>query len=365
MLKILTCILWPKRVNALPKRICIYRIGNIGDIVCAIPAIIAVRKAFPDAHITLLTSPGRKGAVGAKELIEDAWFFDKLWVYYSDDINTLGKTIQFIKKIRHESSDLWITLPAEMWSLKTTLRNMIFIKSCGVKRACGFMISTIKLWANVQNKGFKFDNEVERLIKVLTYYKLPISGEIFYDLPIPSNAKESAERIANHYQLNNSNLFGFVPGAKREINEWPLDYFVEVGRYIIKKFPEGKIVVLGGTDDFKKGEYLKNKLGNNCVVNLAGRTYLLELAYLMKYFQLIVTNNTGPMHMAALEGAKVIGIFSSAELNGKWFPYGNNCKVLMKSIDCEGCYYKCSNDKLCIKAIMPESVKSTIEEMMS
>ncbi|MDI6891314.1 MAG: hypothetical protein QMC83_10335, partial [Thermodesulfovibrionales bacterium] len=176
---ILSFLLWPRKA-VIPQKICIYRIGNIGDIICAIPSIIAIRKAYPNAHITLLTSPGQKGAVGAKELIKDAWFIDRLWVYYSDDIDSIQKVIEFMKKLRRESFCLWITLPMELWNLKTILRNMAFIRLCKVKSVAGFMISTIKLWANAQTKLSKFDNEVERLMKILVYYNLPVLQEVDY-----------------------------------------------------------------------------------------------------------------------------------------------------------------------------------------
>lgn len=366
ILHVLTVFLWLKGLRNNPKKICIFRIGNIGDIICAIPAMIAIRKAYPDSHITLLTSPGKEGMTDAKELLEGAWYIDRLLVYYSHDIDSIAKIFQFGKRLRAESFDLWIVLPVELWNLKIVLRNMVFAKLCGVRKAAGFTLSTIKFWTREQSNLYKFDNEVERLIKVLKSYNLPIEDEVVYDLPLSPEVKKSAEEILSLHKISGENLFGFVPGAKYQINQWPLDYFVEVGRYIINKYPVSKIIILGGADDIEKGEYLKSRLNNDsAVINLAGKTSLLELAYLLKYFKLVVSNNTGPMHMAALGGAKVIGIFSSAELYGKWFPYGNNSRAIMNSFECEGCYYKCSNDKRCIKAIKPESVKRDIEMMLS
>jgi ADP-heptose:LPS heptosyltransferase len=356
--------MWPKKMMTDPKKICIYRIGNVGDIICAIPAIIAIRRAYPKAYITLLTSPGQKGMAGAKELIEGAWFIDKLWVYYSDDINTIKKMAQFIRSLRKESFDLWITLPVELWKLKTIFKNMLLARLCS-KCGVGFMLSTIKIWTKEQSNIYKFDNEVVRLLNVLKFYNIPIDNKVIYQLPVTEQVKESVGKIVSNYEMSGYNLIGYVPGAKYQINQWPLDYFIEIGRYIIDKFPESKIVVLGGSDDIEKGEYIKNRVDAERVVNLAGKTSLLELAYLVKFFKLIVSNNTGPMHMAALEGIKVIGIFSSAELYGKWFPYGDNSQVLMQHISCEGCYYTCKNNKECIKTIRPDDIKRLLTQAIS
>jgi hypothetical protein len=75
---VLQKILWPKANGEEGKKICIYRIGNVGDIICAVPAIIAIRRTYPKAHLTLLTSPGERGMPGAKELLSNAGFLDNL-----------------------------------------------------------------------------------------------------------------------------------------------------------------------------------------------------------------------------------------------------------------------------------------------
>lgn len=358
---ILTKILWPKKINKNSKKICIYRVGNIGDMLCTIPAIIAIRNAYPNAHITLLTSPGKKGAPGAKELLDGAWFIDKLWVYYSSDIHTLKNKYQLIKKLKKESFDLWINLPLELSKLRTVLRNIFFAKFCRAKHACGFVISTIKLWAHEQSEIHQFDNEVERLIKVLKRSKLPVNGKVSYELPVPSDVQKSASGLISQYQIKNNHLFGLVPGAKYRANQWPLDNFVEIGRFILQKYPETKIAIFGGMEDYEKGKYIKDKIGDPSVINLCGKTSLLEVAFILKYTRTVLSNNTGILHLAALGGTNVIGIFSAAELNGKWFPYGKQCKILMKRVECEGCYYKCPNHYMCINAIKPKDVKGLLD----
>ncbi|MBW2045868.1 MAG: glycosyltransferase family 9 protein [Deltaproteobacteria bacterium] len=362
-LLILSFMFWPKKIIA-PKKICIYRIGNVGDIVCAIPAIIAIRRAFPDAHITLLTSPGARVMAGAGELIKDAWFIDKLWIYYSDEIKELIKVKELIKKIRTETFDLWINLPHELINYKTLIRNMLFIKLCGVKAARCFEVSTIKLWAKEQSRLRRFDNEAERLMKILRRWRIPVKEKIIYELPLPLEVEKSSQELMRNYGLGTSRLFGFVPGAKYHINQWPIECFVKAGKFILHKYPDAKIVIFGSQDDYGKGDFIKNRIGNGSVINLCGKTSLLQAAFILRHMGLVISNNTGPMHMAALGGVKVIGIFSSAELNGKWFPYGQSSRVVMKNIDCGGCYYRCSNDKHCIKSIKPDSVNRLIETMI-
>jgi ADP-heptose:LPS heptosyltransferase len=245
---------------------------------------------------------------------------------------------------------------SELWNLPTILTKIIFFKMCRVKSVCGFMLSTIKIWGKEQSTLIKFDNEVERLIKLLHHYQLEIASEIIYDLPVSSGIEKTAQDILERHGLREGQIIAFVPGAKRDINEWPLNYFVNLQKLLKKRYPECKIVILGGLDDVSKGEYIQYQTNDDAVINLAGKTSLMELIYLIGKCQLVITNNTGTMHMASLAGVKVVGIFSSAELYGKWFAYGNEAISLYKHIDCEACYYKCNRDKECIKNITPEDV---------
>src|SRR5271166_1912168 len=72
LLRGLRIILWPRRKPSDPKRICIYRIGFIGDTVVALPAMHAIRTAYPRAHLTLLTSPTDGKFPGANELLSNS-----------------------------------------------------------------------------------------------------------------------------------------------------------------------------------------------------------------------------------------------------------------------------------------------------
>ncbi|MBI2633429.1 MAG: glycosyltransferase family 9 protein [Parcubacteria group bacterium] len=367
LLKIISYILWPRAIPSSVKKICIYRIGNVGDILCTIPFFIAVRQAYPHAHITLLTSPSKHGAPGAQELIGQAGFFDKIEVYYPEDIGDIIRLKRFIKKIRNESFDIWVNIPQELIELQTILRNMFFAKLCGSKKAIGFELSTIKLWAYEQSNVYRFDREHERLLNMLKRWNVPISDTVKYDLPISQDIKESADRIINDNHINASYLFGFVPGAKREHNQWPLDNFVKTGNFILETYNNSQIVVLGGADDYEKGEYIKNEIAvNDRVINLCGKTSLLESAAIINRLTLLITNNTGLMHMGAFAGKKVIAIFSSAELNGKWFPYGldQNVSMFLKRLPCTCYYKKCPFDYKCIKLVTVDEIKNKIIQLI-
>ena len=104
MLRALARCLWPRPRPQSAARVCIYRIGNIGDMVCALPAIHAIRRAYPAAHLTLLTSPGKSGAPWAGELLEALDWLDEVSVYHSDDVAGWRKLLRFTRSLRATSS---------------------------------------------------------------------------------------------------------------------------------------------------------------------------------------------------------------------------------------------------------------------
>lgn len=120
------------------RNILIYKIGNIGDITCAIPAFIAIRKRLPDSRITLLTSPGKRGSFGAKELLTDVPYLDDMVVYFTEDLATWQQKREFVQNVRSGKFDLFIQLPDDIAKFRTLVRNMLFAKSLGVRRAFRF-----------------------------------------------------------------------------------------------------------------------------------------------------------------------------------------------------------------------------------
>ena len=78
-----------RRPTTAVRKCLVFRVGNIGDTICATPAMVTIRQNFPGAKIILLTSPGHEGMIGAKELLKDVDFLDKIIIYYQEDIKTL------------------------------------------------------------------------------------------------------------------------------------------------------------------------------------------------------------------------------------------------------------------------------------
>jgi len=353
-----------KKLKSAPKNILIYKIGNIGDIVCAVPSFMAIRRAYPEAKITLLTSPGKKGTLGAKELLTGVWYLDELKAYYAEDINSLTKKINFILDLKEKYFDLFIQLPDDLTNFRTLFRNLIFAKCLGVKAAFGFKIRTIQLFKKTQVDYLFNKTEAESLLDILKENKIPVR-EVEFDFNISSQQKNKARNLLEEKwgKINKNNLIVAIsPGGKRETNQWPIERFTKVAKYLQEKYG-AKILIVGGPGDVFKAEIIKEGLNNSGVLVTAGKLELLETLELLKYCAFLISNSTGTMHLAAAAGIPVVGLFTVRDVFGRWFPYGKNHKILYhKFMDCN--YKKEECIKKSIEIIAVEEVINVCDELI-
>ena len=358
-LKLLQNILWTNKKLIQPNRIGIYKIGNIGDIICALPAMFCIRRAFPKAEITLITSPGKRGNPGAEGLLEGAEWIDNLYVYYKDQIDTVPKTWELIKDFRRRKFDLWIELPGNLATFRTALRNMVTARLSGAKWAFGWRINHINWATQVQSEHYGFPNEVDRALEILKDAGIDDFG-VKFSLPLNSGHRDRVNKLLESQGLNGKSLVAIAPGAKRSTNRWPPERFAKVARYLCEN--GNSVVTMGGTEERELcGQVLHGIAGG--AANLAGETTLLESVEVLSRCRLLVCNDSGVQHMAAAVGIPSISIFSYRDIKGKWFPYGVGNKVLQEWVECHSCFLEtCPHENKCLTLIdVPRVIKAIIE----
>ena len=359
MLLVLNWVMF-RRLRGSPENILIYRIGNIGDIICSIPSMVVVRKKFPNAHITLLSSPVKRVSPGAKELLNGADFLDEMTVYYGDEIASIKGKINLIKRLRMKRFDLFIEIPNDLGKFRLFARDMLLAKMIGCKHAFGFEINTIRLFVKAQAEHLRFKGEVERLLDILSANNMTYE-KIEFRLPIKQEDVDVVDKLFSKYSVDNG-FMAMNPGAKRPSNRWPKERYAEVGKILSQKYPY-KIFITGGPGDIEIAQWIASEIGDRAVV-VAGKTSLLQSAELLRRCKFLITNDTGTMHLANAVGIPVVAIFSPWQLPGKWYPYGNANIVLRGTVDCELCYrFDCESEK-CTAVISTRQVLEATEKIL-
>jgi len=351
-------ILFPRTLLS-PRNILVYKLGNIGDVVCAMPALRAIREHFPQSRITLLTSPGKRGAVGAKDFLDGTSYLDDIMVYYSDDIATLKKIFSMVSKLRSKKYDTFIQLPDDWARFGTMLRNEVFAKAIGVKSATGFYLRTSALFKKAQVDFTYKDNEPTALLKILKEGGIDHS-EIIFEFPEYEPLSDSDRSKIEALKRKNDIVLGVCMGGKTEDKRWPTEKFAAALRSLKTKHTIG-VLFFGGASEADSIERVAQASGVP-YINFAGRP-IKESIMAVRCADAFLTNDTGPMHIAAAFGIPIVALFSIRSVLGSWFPYGgNNICLYKKFLPCN--YKDASCAKRGMAAITIEEVIGACEQML-
>ncbi len=342
------------------KNIIIFRTGNIGDAVCAIPSILAVKRNFPKARVTLLSSPGQIGLPGAKDIFIKEEYVNELIIYYKQDIKGIKGKRKLVRQLRKYKFDLFIELPQNMARFRDLVRNIIFAKLLGVKYAFGFQIDNIKIFPHAQSIYASVPNEVDRLLGVLVKEGLGLGAPV-NTLFVPEADKIKIKEFIS--SLPNDKFVIIHPHAKRQTNLWPPERFAEVAQCILKDH-NMLVLITGGAQDADRAQALKDIIGDRAL-NCAGNFNILQTAELLKYSRLLISNDTGVVHIAALLNIPVVGIYSSWQIRGRWYPYGKNHIVIRKEPACHTCFKDYCGHLTCLKMISVDDVCKAVTQILA
>ena len=165
----------------------------------------------------------------------------------------------------------------------------------------------------------------------------------------PASTPHSAFRIPHWIALQ--------PGARWENKRWPAGHYAELIRRLAGKFPGARFAILGAAEDRPLGDIIARAQPQRCL-NLCGQMSLPEMVEWLRRCDLLVTNDTGPMHAAAALNKPLVAIFGPTEPR-RTGPYGHLDSVLRLDLPCSPCLKsRCTSEKPdeCLKAISPEMV---------
>ncbi len=173
---------------------------------------------------------------------------------------------------------------------------------------------------------------------------------------LPERPAVAAE-IKRKWFGENSKLILLQPGARWDNKRWPVENFAELVRLLAQKFSETRFAILGSGEDKPLGEIISHAAPERCL-NLCGETSLPEMIEWVRLCDLMITNDTGPMHVAAALGKPLVALFGPTEPQ-RTGPYGQLESVLRIELPCSPCMKSdCAwkNPNECLTAISPATV---------
>ncbi len=164
--------------------------------------------------------------------------------------------------------------------------------------------------------------------------------------------------VLKKYGIEESdNIVSFAIGASTELKKWRYDYFAELAKMFLNGDIKTKVVLLGAKYDVKAGGFIESIVANERLINLTGKTSVADLVYIVRRSNLLITHDTGTMHIGVAVGTKLIVIYTGNVGFLETGPYAENRLLVIPDIGCFPCDFnlKCLNP-VCQGLIKPEYI---------
>lgn len=330
-------------------KILVTRLDRIGDVMLSMPAIQAIRDTFPDAQICAMTRPS------TAELLERHPAVNEVLVYrYEKKGRHSGPigNLRFIQEIARRKFDI-------AFILHPSYRSHFVPYFAGIPYRIGFdskiPFTLTERVPDRRAEGAK--HESEYTLDVVRAFKVPIE--------LKNKASFLLFQSDEIYLENTRPLLAVHAGASCDSKKWAKERFVEVSKQAIQLL-DCDVVVVGGKEEKDLGSFLKKEIGGR-VTDLTGQLSLTELAALLKKSRLLLSNDSGPVHIAAAVGTPTVCIFgrNQAGLSAKrWRALGSKHRVIQKDVGCVICLaHDCTINFECLKAIDSETVFKNVQEL--
>ena len=339
-----------------PKKILIIRLSSIGDVLLATPVIRLLKNKFPDSQIDFVIKNE------FSELLKYHPFIDHLYGYdKNNEINSL-------KKIKQDAREKQYDLIVD---LHKNFRSYYLTSGSGAKKIVRYKKGVFQRFLLVK---FKL-NFYKKIIPIFQRYLNCIERfDIFYDdkgLDIFFD-QETVQSAFEKYSkfLNNSAALtiGVAPGAKHATKRWTAEGFSSVINFLVQN-TNARIILFGNRADQKIVKSFSIEKPQ-FVLNTTGELSLLETTALMNHCDLVLTNDSGLMHLASALKKKVVAIFGSTTEQLGFFPYLTEYIVIQNNrLKCRPCSHigrnNCPRQHFkCIKKITGEQVIEGIKALV-
>lgn len=179
-------------------------------------------------------------------------------------------------------------------------------------------------------------------------------------------AKGAAEELNRLFAETGFDLsFAYAvvhPGGNWDLKRWPADHFSEWIRLFLERHPSWKVVLCGTNPEKNLAEQILKKVRSERLVSFCGRTSLDALAFLLKGAKFLLSNDSGPLHLAASQKTPVVGLYgpTSARLTGPLSE--GRVLILSQDVGCEvPCYFRACDTRVCLDWITPGETFEKIE----
>jgi lipopolysaccharide heptosyltransferase II len=344
------------------KRFLIILIAGIGDLVMASASLRALRSGHPDAESYLLTSSE------ASLLAVNYPYIDRVWSFPVRELRrdrSKGlSAINVIRDMRKTQFDLCLNL-YRVISWRGALKMALLMSLLRPQRKAGHDSKGFGLFLDTKAPKETFKNRhfvdaMMDLAKLAGGVPDDRGIEVFWDKGVEA---KWAHLFQKEDQESKPLCIGINPGADRPEKRWNPENHAAVADHL-SEVREAKIFVFGGPGE----EHLASRIEKaikHPVTNLAGKLSLDELAYVISRLDLFVTNDSGPMHIAAAVKTPVVALFGPEDpVYTRPYTSPDLYRIVQTEVNCRPCMNKRCDRPVCMESLKPEEVLQACIELL-
>ena len=341
-----------------PRRICLIKPSALGDVVQTLPLLPALKLRFPESTISWVVNRELRGLVDGHPCLHESIPFDRK--------GTWSDWIRLLTTLRQRKFDCVIDLQGLLRTAAMTVATSSPIR-IGLETAREGSSLTLNCVIPQSNRSMAAHARYWRVADVLGVGETP--RETF--IATSSEDEEWTTRIVNRLPRP---LFAVHPGARWETKRWPAEKFAELMIRAGRTW-SGTTLILGSKAEQADASRVEQQIGDVVgtggtarVVNLSGQSTLKQLSALLRRVDFAISNDSGPMHLAAGLGTPTLGLFTctSAVRSG---PPGDQHEMISTTVSCAAGYHKkCphsgSGHLACFRDLDVERVWSALQRLV-
>ncbi len=348
------------------RRILVVRLDNLGDVLVTTPAIHAVKAALPDAAITLYASPvgAQVGRLNPDISAVIAW--DAPWI---DPWRTLphdsAREQRMIERLRGQQFDGAIIFTSYRQSALPAAYHC-YLADIPL-RAAASLDGAGSLLTTRLKRPEALVHEVERGLDLVAALGMP-PADTHLVLRVPDDARAALQAVMLERDMDKRPLVVVHPGCTMPARTYPWEQYAEVVE-LLTAVLGATVALTGAASERELVEQIATTLSP--AARAQTQTFAGDLAFpafcaLIDIADLTITNNTGPMHIAAALQTPVVALFALTNPPEQWGPWQVPHRLLNHDVACRICYSRvCPHGHECLRLVTPEMVVDAAEELLA
>lgn len=341
------------------KKILAVRLDNIGDVIMLGPALRAVKETSPQAHLTLLATPGGATAVPLLPWIDDVIVWRPIW-------QDVGGRMPFDPARERELIDLLAGQEFDAALIFTSFSQTPHVPGyvcylAGIPLRAGeskeFGGSTL----TTELKGASDElHQAERNLRLVEHLGF-VARERQLVVTIPDTARIAIPDLLDKTEVNPHQPFILLhPGASAHARRYPAERFGILAHLLTRR--DWQVLVTGVE---RESALIQEVIAHAPKARyLIGDTTLAEYAALVERAKLVICNDTLPMHLSDAVRTPVVVLFSGTDYEEQWQPRATRARLLRRETSCHPCYlFECPIGQPCLD-ISPEEVVEEVETLL-